>query len=1432
MAAIPDAGYPVLPADGHREYPVILNVPGLGSFNFPAIDPTSQYVAREADIGAENFGPFRIKSGTFSLYSGAVGSTLTGALSFVGTGTIFGKRASLGLADTLTVFWDGGTSPTDPYSVNVLGGTIRCALGQSITIELLPDMPTVVDHLDVHVVAGQQPELRVPATIGLTPVLLTGPLVQNQDHYILSAPYTGPLSELVPQLLGTVLDQFIFTGTIQYDSRKGPSFIGTIQARGGAPATLQPFPGKSMVFTDCVISYTSKIGAAMRFNGTFEGGTFTGLGQIDDVDPTDVKIIFDMNNWKISDLLPALHCQAFDQIVFDAQLTMSKREGFVLCGGPTNQTINLVGLNFSNIEVAIDTQAKSGYITGLTTILGIPIGGSFVLDWSISPVFAFMAEVNVPADFVWAPFAQITDQVFPGELLQLQFFNIRAGVETIYNTRGAGLFPTPPNLGKVVRNVIFKRYGKQALATVNNRVVSAMAAQSAKDGTPVKVNKKVPKPNPKVIQGQPIDVYVKNGLGLMVRRTLDPSLGGPGSTLDVFFEAQSRIMNVACDVSLRIGLFAGTFGVTLIASLPDGWKLSDSFPSIFTPQTLVTDALNLLDLSQGRFILSTRAGHIAGQPFAAGFNLMTKIVIDDSQTDNAIIKILKKAVDQSGTNPAGLTLNGSFNPLNPTAASLKIGLTSGNLGIAIPPVMFNSAAVNLALKGTPTLGIQGSFNMIPNEGADPLVFAADFMCSPVDVGVAFSMLNTWNNPFSIPGFSFGNMAILAKQTYTAIIEALASAGIAALIPSQVALTGEVAIGPSSGSATVSLGKNVSQLGFAIDIKNPPTLQAFVADLMTIIGVSSSDIAHWRDATSVIPTVRLTEVGLKLVPNTLIIGNVIINRGIGATFIADLLGFHVNGAFAFEPAGIQAEGSCDPIYIGPISITNFNQTAGPDVELLLDLTKGIRFKVDGRAEFAGIFEGAADINISTSGFAFELDSSIGPVGAGIAAHIVATSISFADPSQLAKLLRPEDLQLSFTFTNTLAQYVQNGVNNFLTQTKADIQQAMNDVIEQLARATALADIATQQAAVDYAYSQRISFFVNPILSIERELQWRFEQALLFALQIKYLIDQTPFGQFARKFLADLGLLPIIEDALAVFRDFGVLVVETGQVIFTDITSLITIENASWTGSLQDLENGIIPSLEVGVLLSGQVKEYSIGALNLRDPLSSIVSIATNLANIGVDVLKNSLAAPTRDYPRQRLLKNLEKRPHLRRFVAFLDNGETLDMDRLEYLALRSTREERFALAGITSEVPVSSSAQSSPTSNGSNVLDPGAMRSISPLIPLYGTTPAIGKTLMGIYALADTSDRTPTLTMVAALIKQGATCVSREIAYKAIFEAVAVLGIHAPDMPSSAAQALLADLTACIPLVGVDLTENQKRSGQAASQARADLLLVQAIQAAV
>lgn len=715
----------------------------------------------------------------------------------------------------------------------------------------------------------------------------------------------------------------------------------------------------------------------------------------------------------------------------------------------------------------------------------------------------------------------------------------------------------------------------------------------------------------------------------------------------------ANILNTKSQVVIDLGKEEGGVGLIGVARLPDGWKLSQSFPELFKDKNPVTEALDLLKIANAEVILSTVTGQVASKGVGKkgttpgtenvattttnvekGLTLVATVTLDN-KSNNPIMKILNQVMKginfstEEGAGPAGLTMRGLITP-SLRNMRLQIGGTAGNIAFNVGPAKFYGGEFDLIIKGEPSIGFGGSFNMKPGPKDEPVQFALEFEFGAIKFGLAGNMVGIWKNPFGIPGFQFGNLGLRGTQTYTAIQEAAAAAaatvGIGSLeilIPADVGLAGDVTFGVPpdtiAASLRMNLGKDVSALGFIGEVKAGFTLARIVEIILNQMLRGKNKNAPPVKFADVIP-LNLRNIKLHFVPIGTSIGRIMLDQGIGFSADADLFGKKASIDLGLDTTrGARAKGSIEKFDIGPLKISGANGQGDPSIQIELG-TEAQVFKISGQLLLGDFIKSNSDILLSPQGMKFTVESAFGPPGAKISTTVKGSTGPLIE---ISRALQPDQVTMSVDFKNDLTTMLNQKIVEFITERKKIFEDDINKSITQVTRLATQDDINKQLAAVNYAQSRRVQCKDDPVLCVIREADVVKEQAALDLLKLKYDFEKTDLGKLIRKIMDDLGISKVLEKVLTDIKKVGAGVLDQGKFTFNKIANLAVVKKLSWQGGLSDLADGKIQGLDLEISLSGQVVRRKVQDFDLKDPVKSIASLAQQITLLVMDSIKASI-----------------------------------------------------------------------------------------------------------------------------------------------------------------------------------------------------------------
>lgn len=911
----------------------------------------------------------------------------------------------------------------------------------------------------------------------------------------------------------------------------------------------------------------------------------------------------------IVQIIPELGNTPLKDLSLEGKLTYTAKEGLIIAGTLSagegvKGNVSFVGVELHDAHMTINTHEKYALVEGTTSILGLQ------MKWYCAALFGQIKGLKCGAEVVpgvndWQPFKASPIH----EIESITIHSLQAGFKVGYVAKVAG-----------------------------------------KD---VQKKKKVPISELILKEGEVIEFS-----------------GEKGFTFSLYIDGKSTILNTDVDVTVKIDKSQTGFGATLVFGLPKGWNLAESFPELRSqhnakdPKDIILDIFDLIKLNNARFIASTKKETLNGEEIEPGFNIMADMTLDVKNGEKNIIAVaLKDLIKQTGSEGMALQLHGHINPLDIKAMMFKVALAMGSFKFTVGQTTFEGGKAYIAIRGKPEIGFGAEFTMIPTPKDHPLVFSGEFLATPIDFGIAASMQGTWKDPLGIKGFEFGNLGITGTQTWSALEEAVASGGIALFIPATLGIAGDLHLGqkpcddPESfcGKIRFNIGKKITETAVVVDINNPQNIVALFDILLAQMGAESGNVLV-SQVNKLLPA-KIERCKLYFVPMGTTIGAIKVEQGIGMGLYLDIMGHKAYTDTMLSVNGITSKGFVSAFKIGVLEMNNADQTCdtttglaksasivqsqhrpgdapgeksaempcGPTVEIDISLNEP-KFVIDGMIKIGDILQSRTKWYMTSQGITFDTESAIGPQGAQVSIHLKGkTNVSF-DLTKLIEL-KPKDIGLEVTFENKLTDALNKSILQFVKDKQKDFQGQINDAILLLTKKVANQDITNQEATVKLAESRRVWCKDNLSLCLERERIVTAEKIKLAAMEVVKAIEQSPIGPVLKDAMDKLGITALITQTLESVEKVGVGMFEQGEFVFKQIANLVVVNKIHWEGDLSDLEQGVIPSIEVDLTLSGkEVKNKKLGAYNLRDPFGSMNTIVQNIAQIGVDAIKESLNIP--------------------------------------------------------------------------------------------------------------------------------------------------------------------------------------------------------------
>lgn len=1012
---------------------------------------------------------------------------------------------------------------------------------------------------------------------------------------------------------------------------------------GADVVALELIPGKKIELKSIDLTFEEDKGVSFVQTFEFLGQKVEFSANID-IAKKELNLKAELSECKLVALIPELQGSLIQDFTLKGLLYINPLKGIIFTGSLMNKAANKVtvaGISFDEAHIDIDTAKKRALISGKTTVLTIPIQGYFAVFLGSTKGAKF--AINIPSGVEnWKPFEKLAVPA----LSDVTINSVKAGFYTQYvamtqttQTKDKAKTETKKEEKSETKNSAPTK--EEVIKDIETIIKDA----KTKDTTSDKIAKAITES--KTYTSEVFDSVVTNGDDVTLT-------GEKGFTAVFYIAGRSTILNIVSDVMLKVGTAPGAaFNVALFARLPEGWKLSQSFPDLKPKSNNPNDIWSMICAGIDTFKIDdvmvyagTTDETFNGVKIDPGFNISAAASIDTS-VDNIFIKdLIKNGLLREGAKGASMAFSGNIDPRDPKNASFKMNLSSGGFGIPMGPLRFEAADVGLVLRARPSVGIAGGFTMIPAKGEQPLQFYIDLAFSPVAFGVSMSMKNIWKDPFGVKGFEFGNLAGNVTQTYTAIAEGIATGSIAFFVPAAIGLTGETKIGvgpcfspetPGGKSlcakAGINLGKDISNFALFVDITNPMSI-VLLAEILLQQMNASADIL--RPIEQLFP-IKIKRGKLYFVPLGTNIGEIKIQQGIGAALYLDIFGreAHIDCSIGLD--GLTAKGKLPAFDFGIIKMTNHDDTCntqlmttpkpeesacGPTIDIQAN-SENVHFIIDGLMKLGPLLQSKTKWYISTKGIHFETESFIGSEKAKLGIKIVGASISIEDQAKLFSLT-PKDLSLEITFEDTLSEYLRENIIKELRSSQAIFEKSINQAMEQVARDTIQKDIANQEAAVKQAESRRVLCKDDVGLCIKREIEVQGEIAKLNALKIKMQFEKSPIAKFFQNVGRKLGFDKAAQSLLMDVKKIGTGANEQLILAFQDISRLVVIKKASWKGSLDDLGKGVIPSLELIICTGCKEIKYATPPFALADPFKSIDAIAKTVVEIIKQVIIGALS----------------------------------------------------------------------------------------------------------------------------------------------------------------------------------------------------------------
>jgi len=471
---------------------------------------------------------------------------------------------------------------------------------------------------------------------------------------------------------------------------------------------------------------------------------------------------------------------------------------------------------------------------------------------------------------------------------------------------------------------------------------------------------------------------------------------------------ETQILNIPAEITGEIGTSGGEPGVAFVVHVPDDWHIFDSFPEI--QSSSLAHIFSNFTFHNARFVMTSYSEYtIFDNLYSRGFHIESALSWDPD-TDHPFLHRLNNLFSQNSEKSPHAFMKGSWDGESLEGLSLKTGISSGKYGFDLGPVTFFDLSPFLELNGAPSITLAGGCKMRPTPEDKPVDLYLAMTTTPEDVAFSSSMRGTWHNPFGTKGIAIRNLAVKGAQSFDALAEAPATAGIAALIPSQAGISGEGDITlPDNTQASFdvkgNIGKRMTSLALRGFLKSSISSDSFIQFLLQQAGLPHHGI-H-------VPHIQVEQAHIHFVPLGTYIGQVRVEQGIGASCYITIGSkrAYIDIGASLSEGGLHLYGQCPRIDIGPVHITGSDGNDGPKIDTQLNVNKQ-HLHVDGRIKIGDLFDNHHDVYINRNGLYFNFSNQIGPLSLDVTGQ----------SEQINKKLH--DMTLTIHFTNTTTSYLRH------------------------------------------------------------------------------------------------------------------------------------------------------------------------------------------------------------------------------------------------------------------------------------------------------------------------------------------------------------------------------------------------------------------------
>jgi hypothetical protein len=533
---------------------------------------------------------------------------------------------------------------------------------------------------------------------------------------------------------------------------------------------------------------------------------------------------------------------------------------------------------------------------------------------------------------------------------------------------------------------------------------------------------------------QPVPDFLKTITFTDVKGGIGATKGTKELTGSFFLTGKATILKTTAEATVRFvgAAQGGQRGVFVKAALPSNWKFSDNIAN--------TKFFDTLPLQKAFFVVSS-------------------IDYTDPETDLDVKKGLSLYAQATLTGPLEpvqkllgstkqtITIYGVLDPVNPQNIVLGAKLSTG---LPIKTATVSVGPLGLEIKGEPSISVIANIVVRPSDKDQPLKFVTRASVNPIELRFAGTMLGTWNNPFGIHGFSLSNLALQLGLNYAQ----LAATG----LPSLFGLACQTNIGDKQLFLAAQADTTLKDMALRGTLNS-----LFLLDIVRLFAAPMGAKIPENN----IPTIGFRNIDVKFAAKPVKIGEITIDQGLTLKGEADIITKKAVIDFNVDTSGITATGCMSKIDIGSFHITKSPKETpeaaarrshvcagleqGPIVDIQLNTTAQ-SILISGRLELESIFTIDSFLILSKDGISFNFDTDI--ANGMFDAHVNGISSGSLKNPEFRLII---DLRQRFT------DFVQQKVNESLTQAQQQIATNINNAQSQVQKIDAVIAQADQQIA---------------------------------------------------------------------------------------------------------------------------------------------------------------------------------------------------------------------------------------------------------------------------------------------------------------------------------------------------------------------------------